>query len=143
MKIKITAVFFVLVSVITSPSLQAKTQDCGDGSQSEMNACSCSEAYKEDQKLNQLYQTLLKQHADDPILIKKMKAAERAWIRYRDAQLEMHFPDPDKRNYGSVFRMCQCTVESSLTEARYKELKEWSDEVTNGDICWHSPDEVK
>src|SRR2546423_10683626 len=39
-------------------------------------------------KLNDTYQRALKKWADDPSVIAKLKNAERAWIKYRDANCE-------------------------------------------------------
>ena len=102
-----------------------------------LNACFCDRAQKADVQLNDVYQQLLKQNASDTNFIDKLKISERAWVAFRDAQLEAMFPDPDpKAAYGTVFTMCECMAHEELTMDRVKQLKQML-QAPEGDVCGH------
>ncbi len=107
--------------------------------QVEMNACAHEEFKKEDAELNRVYQEVLKKHKDDLVFIKKFREAQRAWLKFRDAQFEARFPHAlDSRgqyNYGSVFPMCASLYKAELTHSRLKELQLWLDGIEEGDAC--------
>ena len=69
------------------PAAPAKKQPCADAqTQSAMNQCAIDEYKKADAELNRVYQQLLpKLEATHQ---EKLKAAQRAWISFRDADCE-------------------------------------------------------
>jgi uncharacterized protein YecT (DUF1311 family) len=62
--------------------------------QGEMTACAGEEATRTDAKLNSV--ALLAKVASQPETAAKIKAAERAWIAYRDAYIEATYPAKGK-----------------------------------------------
>jgi uncharacterized protein YecT (DUF1311 family) len=120
-------------------SQQKKTENqvpCSKAmTQASLNACVCERAQKADAQLNDVYQQLLKKNASDANFIDKLKISERAWVAFRDAQLEAIYPDPDpKAAYGSVFTMCECMAREELTMDRIKQLRRILKSV-EGDVC--------
>ena len=80
---------------------------CFSQTQSEMNKESSNEYKKVDIELNNVYQKILSEYKSDSTFIDRLKKAQRIWITYRDAELEMKFPADNKQaEYGSVYPMC-------------------------------------
>ena len=59
-----------------------------------MTSCASAEANRVDAKLNSTYRALLAKVASQPEAVAKIKAAERAWVAYRDAYIEASYPMP-------------------------------------------------
>ncbi len=76
------------------------------GTQSEMNRCASDEAKRTDDELNAIYRKVSAEFSHNARALAKLKAQERAWIRFRDAYLDAAVPAEDKQaNYGSMFPM--------------------------------------
>ncbi len=113
---------FLPLAACANPETQAK-----------VDAQVCSK-YKESQaKLDALYGNITAQYAQDKVFIKNLKAAQEAWVKYRDAELKTIYPDEYRHSYGSIVRTCECTKLSQLNEARIKELEQWT--KGSKDIC--------
>ena len=56
-------------------------------SQMEMNATAAANYRKADKDLNVVYQSVMKKHAKDAVFLKSMKAAQKAWIVFRNADM--------------------------------------------------------
>lgn len=83
------------------------------------------EADRVDAKLNKLYQQLLAKAASDPNGIGKIKAAERAWIGYRDAYLEATYPAKDKQlEYGSEYLTDVALLQAKLAQQHMADLED-------------------
>jgi uncharacterized protein YecT (DUF1311 family) len=114
---------------------------CWDKAQTqvEMNACAGEEYKAADAELNRVYQAVLKKYKDDAKFVTKLRAAQRAWVAYRDAEVEAKFPHGDesraKEYYGSVLPMCDAQFRAQLTQDRIDQLREWLDGAEEGDIC--------
>ncbi len=101
--------------------------------QGEMNL-EASESYKKaDIELNDIYKAILKEYKEDTTFIKNLKASQRVWITYRDAELKVKYPDP--RSYGSVYPMCVSMYMEILTRERINTLKVWIDGIEEGEVC--------
>ena len=74
----------------------AEYRACTDkaNTQGEMTSCASAEANRVDAKLNSTYRALLAKVASQPEAVAKIKAAERAWVAYRDAYIEASYPMP-------------------------------------------------
>jgi len=93
--------------------------------QIEMNQCASQEATRVDAKLNHVYAQLLAKAAGDANAVAKIKAAERAWIAYRDAYIDATYPAPDKQaEYGSIYPMDVALLQAKLTEQHIADLQE-------------------
>jgi uncharacterized protein YecT (DUF1311 family) len=100
---------------------------CGDKAktQFEMNACANEEAMRVDAELNRIYAKLLSKAKDDTAAVAKIKAAETAWIAYRDAYIDAMYPATDKQaEYGSIYPMEVDLLEAKLTRQQIVALKE-------------------
>lgn len=116
----------------------ASAQKCDDvaANQLELNKCGGTEAQRADKELNEVYQRLLKLYADDHKFIRQLRAAQRSWISFRDAELQMKFPHADEPGYyGSVYPMCHTQYLTELTRARTKQLRVWLKGIPEGDVC--------
>lgn len=106
--------------------------------QTEMNDQAFQAYAKTDKELNDVYKKILKKYKDDNVFLKKLKLAELAWIKYRDAEIEAIYPEPYKdnmMNYGCVYPMCKYVHLTEITEQRIKELKLWLKGIQEGDVC--------
>jgi uncharacterized protein YecT (DUF1311 family) len=93
--------------------------------QAEMNACASDEAARVETELNRVYQKLLSQVASQPEATTKIKAAERAWIAYRDAYMDAMYPAKNKQaEYGSIYPMEADLLRAKLTQRQVTALKE-------------------
>lgn len=101
-----------------------------------MNRDACDKYKKVDAKLNDIYRQILNDYREDKIFIEKLKAAQRAWLVFRDAHLASIYPAADARlQYGSVNPICQCIMLEGLTQERAKMLQQWIDGTMEGDVC--------
>ena len=108
-----------------------------------MNACASDEAARVDAALNQVYHKLLSQAASQPETVAKIKAAERAWIAYRDAYMDAMYPAKDKQaEYGSIYPMEADLLRAKLTQRQVTALKELLQQYNGigiGRAVAHSP----
>lgn len=121
--------YSVIVAYIlaTSP-VMAQTQ-------LQMNTEACDEYKKADDRLNAIYQQVLEQNKADAAFIAKLKKAQRAWLAFRDAELEAIYPATDKQTeYGSVYPMCNCMELTTLVNQRIEQLSGWLS-AKEGDVC--------
>ncbi len=92
--------------------------------QSEMNHCAGLDAQQADADLNRVYKDLLAKLKNDDSAIKKLRAAQRAWLAFRDARLQELFPATDKQaEYGSMYPMCYAQVTTAMTKERTTQLR--------------------
>lgn len=90
---------------------------------------------KLDQELKMVYDQIQVDYGNDSIFIEKLKNSQQIWIKLRDAELEMLFPDPENRLYGSMYSMCRNGYLSNLTKDRIDHLKEWLKPTPKGEGC--------
>jgi len=121
---------FILVPLLLCVSAlapsQSKQNPCWKTAtaQSEMNRCADQDAKAADAELNRVYQELLSKSKGDASATKKLRDAQRAWIAFRDAQLEALYPAEDKqREYGSIYPMCYAIVTTAMTKDRTIQLR--------------------
>lgn len=109
---------------------------CFGQTQLEMNQEADENYKKADKELNVVYNKILKSYQTDANFISKLKAAQNAWIKFRDAEMDALFPEEQKRlYYGSVFPMCWSMALTSLTKERIEKLKIWLTGIEEGDMC--------
>lgn len=108
---------------------------CFTQTQVEMNEKAYSEFNKSDQQLNDIYQVILSKYKTDSIFIKNLKKSQRIWIQFRDAEMEMKYPNYPNRVYGSVHPMCRAHYLRKLTDKRIETLKKWVSGTEEGDTC--------
>jgi uncharacterized protein YecT (DUF1311 family) len=89
-----------------------------------------------DREMNRVYTAVLSKYAKDATFIAKLKAAQRAWLVFRDADMAANYPDPDPQSaYGSAYPMCMSRNATELTRQRTEQLKVWLKGTEEGDIC--------
>ena len=85
--------------------------------QTEMNACAGAEAKRVDAKLNSTYRALLAKVESQPEAVAKIKAAERAWVAYRDAYIEATYSAENKAiEYGTIYPLDVALLRAKLTQ---------------------------
>jgi len=97
------------------------------GAQIELNVCAYEEFVAADQALNKTYQALLSKEGADALYVAKLRLAQKAWIEFRDAELEATFAcakDDPKLCWGSVYPLAFNTVKTRLTNERNLRLAE-------------------
>jgi uncharacterized protein YecT (DUF1311 family) len=93
--------------------------------QADLNACAADEAARVDAELNKIYNQILRAAGSDADAVAKIKAAERAWVAYRDAYLEAMYPAKDKQaEYGSMYLMEVNLLSAKLTRQQIAALKD-------------------
>ncbi|MGB9407358.1 MAG: lysozyme inhibitor LprI family protein [Terracidiphilus sp.] len=93
--------------------------------QMSMNSCADAEYKRADSEMNGVYQQLLSVAEKIPVATAKIKAAERAWILYRDAYMEALYPAEDKQlAYGSIYPMEYAEFRTALTREHTTALRE-------------------
>lgn len=121
-----------------SVSLPAAAVTLGDvrcnpeGPQIEMNACAAEDYAAADAELNAVWKELLAYHAEDPVAITRLRAAQRAWIAFRDAEVAARLPVADGENpqvvHGSMYGLLHHGVLAELTRERTAQLRTQLDE---------------
>jgi uncharacterized protein YecT (DUF1311 family) len=105
-------------------------------SQTGMNEAAGADLKKADEELNAVYQQILKDYADDPTFVAKLRVAQQAWIAYRDADMDAFYPHvAEPGYYGSVLPMCMAIRKAVITRARTTELRGWLVGGIDGDAC--------
>ena len=102
-------------------------------SQSEMDRQAIGKFNKQDQELNKVYKQILKEYSNDTVFIKNLKSSQKLWIRFRDAEVLMKYPDNDYA--GTSTPMCKAHLMETLTKARIETLKVWLTGIIEGDVC--------
>jgi len=128
----------VLCSAFMTPAYGDTGTSCYDtaNNQFELNECAAGEFKKADDELNRVYRQIQKRNAKDPVFLDRLKAAQRAWISFRDAELEAIFPDPEKQvAYGSAYPMCYAHWMKKITSQRTQQLERWLVGTEEGDVC--------
>jgi uncharacterized protein YecT (DUF1311 family) len=132
----------LLLALPTSPSRQEsspKANSCFDRAitQAEMSACAADALNRAETEMNRVYQQLLNKHAGQVDYIYRLKLAQEAWVKFRDAHIEFLYPDVNAgevRAEGTVYPMCKDMEITKLTVERTKTLQNLLD-PKEGDVC--------
>ena len=128
----------LLLALSTNYALSKEPSTCLEKAmtQAEMNECSNMSFQMADGELNRVYTAIKSRYSDDKLFLKKLKKAQLAWIKTRDADFEMKFPHSQNPSYyGSVFSMCADGYKTELTLKRIAFLKQWLIGGEEGDFC--------
>jgi uncharacterized protein YecT (DUF1311 family) len=126
--IKINTVLIILTILFSGLKTNAQ-------SQAKMNQIADGDYMKADAELNAIYKQILKQYASDTSFISHLKASQRIWIKFRDAELLMKYPPRETYYYGSAQSSCEANYLEQFTRDRIKTLKVWIDGIEEGDLC--------
>lgn len=103
--------------------------------QAELNTMQYDSYKKTDKKLNEVYQAILKEYKSDTEFIKNLRASQRIWITFRDAEVKVKFPDREDGYYGSIHPLCVSLYLEDLTQDRISTLNLWLKGSEEGDGC--------
>ena len=103
--------------------------------QLELNDMQLKNYVAADSELNLTYQKIMKEYKDDTAFTKSLVASEKIWIKFRDAEMKMKYPDREPGYYGSIQPMCWAIYLTQLTLERTATLKQWLEEIDEGDAC--------
>ena len=88
----------------------------------------------QDRTLNDNYRRIFKLYADDPVFLNKLKAAQRAWMKFRDAEIEALFPHSGKAGADSAdIERGRRIWMGRLAEERATQLARWIQGAKEGD----------
>jgi len=103
--------------------------------QLELNDMQLKNYVAADSELNLTYQKIMKEYKDDTAFTKSLVASEKIWIKFRDAEMKMKYPDREPGYYGSIQPMCWAIYLTQLTLERTATLKQWLEGIDEGDAC--------
>jgi len=108
---------------------------CFSQTQAEMNKDAYAALNEADKKLNEVYQKILIEYKEDVTFVKSLKNVQRIWIQFRDAELEMKYPNYTDSYYGLSYPMCSAIYLKELTEERTDKLTIWLKGIEEVDMC--------
>jgi uncharacterized protein YecT (DUF1311 family) len=134
------AACYMAVVVLLAPTVVsgADQKECPQTAmtQLELNQCATSQLKAADDELNRVYQAILRKYKENRQLLEKLRNSQRAWLTFRDAELEAKFPFENKQShYGSVYPRCANLFLARHTQERIRHLREWLDGTEEGDVC--------
>lgn len=100
------------------------------GNQAELNQCALEDYQAADNQLNKTWKKLMAKFKADKTATSKFKAAQKAWIVFRDAEIEAMFAcDNQAMNcWGSMEPMLRYGELTALTQARTQRLQKYIDQ---------------
>ena len=119
--------YLLLLLLVSLPSMGATCYDTAM-TQAAISDCAQAESQSLDKDLNTAYKAVLKRFAEKPGFREKLKKAQRAWIAFRDLELELVSSD------GSISGMCRSNRQGQLNKERTAYLKSLL-ESQEGDGC--------
>ena len=136
LRVLIASLLLAVIGYIPATAGGADDEALNAQTQLESNERACAAYKKADAQMSTVYRRVLNETRNDTLFVQKMRAAQRAWLLFRDAHLEAMYPAADKRGaYGSVNPMCRCIELEKLTDDRTRVLKTWIEGVEEGDVC--------
>ena len=129
----------LILSLVLCLSFAVKAQEI----QIDNSRNSCSDYLKLKKEIDNVSRKILDDYERDNAFISKFKLAQFAWESYRDAQLEMLFPSPNKGIYGSSYPTCRCNALVDLTNERLGYLVRWISNTEESKSCGGSVNSTK
>jgi uncharacterized protein YecT (DUF1311 family) len=89
---------------------------------------------KSDGDLNASYKQIRKLYASDTDFLDKLRNSQRAWLKFRDAELEALFPhaQEDPGYYGSIYKEARAEWTAVLEDERRIQLDRWINAAAKG-----------
>jgi len=104
--------------------------------QVQMNETARAEYQRADAELNKTYNEVLQQHRTDAVFLSKLRRAQRAWLTFREAEVEAVFPAANpSHEYGSIYPVCRFRLLKTLSEERLSQLKLWKSGMDETETC--------
>jgi uncharacterized protein YecT (DUF1311 family) len=85
-----------------------------------------------DHRLNDAYQMLLAAKRTDTLFVRNLRASQRAWVQFRDAEFTLKYPAHGSIDKPDFIPLDQSDYLARLTESRTATLIEWLKTVTGG-----------
>jgi uncharacterized protein YecT (DUF1311 family) len=127
-----------IIAIVLLSASFAGVRVCHGQTQLEMNQAALLDLKKTENELTEVYQKVIQRYSKgseaDLVLVDRLRKAQRAWIKFRDAHIEAIFPSEADRRF-SARPMCVAIVLTELDKARITQLREWLDGVEEGDVC--------
>ena len=105
-----------------------------EGNQLQLNQCALEDFEKADRALNETYQTLIRKRHSEKAYIDALRKAQRAWVRFRDAELNAMFACDDENPricWGSMYNLLYLNAKTELTQARTRRLRQYIEQGQN------------
>ncbi|QDH17422.1 lysozyme inhibitor LprI family protein [Swingsia samuiensis] len=121
-----TLSFITTLALSTSICFASDFEQCrkqADSVDPQIIDCQDQEMAREDAAINKLYQQILEKLKSQPKAVSTMKDAERAWIKYREANcglISVVFGDASADHINKN----DCFID--MTSTRIKELEKWN-----------------
>ncbi|RBI67261.1 hypothetical protein DQ400_10630 [Vreelandella sulfidaeris] len=113
---------FIVIGLLVSSSFAYAGDRCDNATtQAELTECSALAYQSADAELNEAYQVLVNQLSNNVASLEKLRAAQRAWIGFRDAECAF---ESSAVEGGSAQPMVRNGCLERLTEARTEALRE-------------------
>ena len=87
----------------------------------------------QEEALNSTYRRIFASYADDPVFLARLKESQRAWLKFRDAELKALFPHADKPGFYGDLDRARNIWHERLTGTRTLELSRWLQGTTADD----------
>ena len=135
----------MVIALVVAASTAGLAVDCGRLEDCDHEDCACQFAFyacepfkQEDDKLNAAYRRLLDRARDDAALVERIKKAQRAWVAFRDAQMEALTAGG---GWGDASPWCEWSAKQWLTERRTQDLESMLEEPggNENDCTWVRP----
>ncbi len=106
--------------------------------------CAWKDLNTVEDEMNSAYRELLQKYRKQPVIQESIRAAQRSWIRYRDAFVGSYFPDlPSVRtDWGSQMAECSVGYRIAITNERTYWLRQMVDPLAcrvetqeRSDVC--------
>ncbi len=113
---------FLSVGFLLSNSFATADDSCASANtQTELNQCAAQAYQAADDELNAVYQTVVSRLEDNSASLEKLRAAQRAWIGFRDAECAF---ESSAVEGGSAQPMVRNGCLETLTAERTEQLRE-------------------
>ena len=133
-KFRISIIIFLLAYTGYSSAAEECLEEAF--TQMEMNRCAGLSFEAADKELNRVFAEIKVLYSDNSRFLENLKASQLAWIKLRDADLELYYPEKNKRvQYGSAYPMCSSSRKTEITIQRIEFLKQWVKGIEEGGLC--------
>jgi uncharacterized protein YecT (DUF1311 family) len=99
-----------------------------NGNQAELSQCAADDYAASDKKLNDTWQALMSIHKHEEKIPAQLKKAQKAWVAFRDAEVEAQFACDGGNCWGSMEGMVRSGVLKELTDTRTARLQKYIDD---------------
>ena len=123
----LACLFLLALPVAAAPQDDVRCDEAG--TQSELNQCAFADYEAADAALNAAWRDLVAALADDPLALSRAREAQRAWIAFRDAEVEARLPVADGESaqfvHGSMYPLLRFGILTELTRDRTAQLRSY------------------